>query len=106
LGLEQENIWIRMTGCPNGCARPYLGDLGFVGRTLNAYNVYVGGDFEGTRLNQLYAEMIPTDLLVATVGPLLVMYKEQRQPGERFGDFCYRVGVEALREFAADQASS
>jgi len=106
LGLEQEKIWIRMVGCPNGCVRPYLGDLGFVGRTLNAYNVYVGGDFEGTRLNQLYAEMIPTDLLVATVNPLLVMYKEQRQPGERFGDFCYRVGVEALREFAAGQAAS
>ena len=46
LGLEQEKIWIRMVGCPNGCARPYLGDLGFVGRSLNAYNVYVGGDFE------------------------------------------------------------
>ena len=102
LGLEQEKISIRMTGCPNGCARPYLGDLGFVGRTLNAYNVYVGGDFEGTRLNQLYAEMVPTDELVNTVVPLLAFYKETRRPGERFGDFCHRVGVEALRQFAAD----
>jgi len=106
LGLAQEKIWIRMTGCPNGCARPYLGDLGFVGRTLNAYNVYVGGDFEGTRLNQLYAEMIHTDQLVNTVVPLLIFYKENRLPGERFGDFCHRVGVEALREFAAAQVSS
>jgi sulfite reductase (ferredoxin) len=106
LGLEQEKIWIRMTGCPNGCARPYLGDLGFVGRTLNAYNVYVGGDFEGTRLNQLYADMIHTDQLVNTVVPLLIFYKENRLPGERFGDFCHRVGVEALREFAAAQVSS
>ena len=101
LGLEQEKIWIRMTGCPNGCTRPYLGDLGFVGRTLNAYNVYVGGDFEGTRLNQLYAEMIPTGQLVNVVLPLLVFYKEERQPGERFGDFCHRVGVDALSEFSA-----
>jgi len=105
LGLEQEKIWIRMTGCPNGCARPNLGDLGFVGRTLNAYNVYVGGDFEGTRLNKLYAEMVPKDQLVNTVVPLLAFYKEKRLPGERFGDFCHRVGLEALREFAAGYAS-
>ena len=102
LELEQEKISIRMTGCPNGCARPYLGDLGFVGRTLNAYNVYVGGDFEGTRLNQLYAEMVPTDELVNTVVPLLAVYKDARRPGERFGDFCHRVGVKYLRQFAAD----
>lgn len=98
LGLEDQRISIRMTGCPNGCTRPYVGDIGFVGRTLNAYVVYLGGDFEGTRLNQMYGDMVPKDKLAEAIVPILEYYKEQRQPGERFGDFCYRVRVERLRE--------
>ena len=97
LGLQDQRLSVRMTGCPNGCARPYLGDIGFVGRTLNFYNVYVGGDFEGTRLNRLYAEMVHKDRLVETLMPLLSFYQENRQPGESFGDFCHRVGIEELK---------
>lgn len=103
LGLQDEVLSIRMTGCPNGCARPYLGDIGFVGRTLNAYNIYIGGDFEGTRLNQAYAELVRKDKLVETLVPLFALFKAMREPGERFGDFCYRLGVEALREMAAQR---
>lgn len=98
LGLQQERISVRMTGCPNGCARPYVGDIGFVGRTLHYYNVYLGGDFQGTRLNQLYAEMVHQDKLVELLVPLLAFYKEERQPGEGFGDFCHRVGMETLQQ--------
>jgi len=98
LGLEKERISVRMTGCPNGCARPYVGDIGFVGRTLHYYNVYLGGDFEGTRLNQLYAEMVHQDKLVGVLLPLLAFYKEERQPGEGFGDFCHRLGIDALKQ--------
>jgi sulfite reductase (ferredoxin) len=97
LGLAEEPISIRMTGCPNGCARPYMGDIGLVGRSKNLYNVYVGGDQENTRMNSLYAADVSTDDLAATIQPLLVMWREERQPQERFGDFCHRVGIEHLR---------
>ena len=106
LGLQDEKMSIRMTGCPNGCVRPYLGDIGFVGRTLNAYNVYLGGDLEGTRLNWLYAEMVPTDKLVQTLVPPLELYKHRRQPSERFGDFCHRIGVDALLQMVPAAASA
>lgn len=98
LGLADEHISIRMTGCPNGCTRPYVGDIGFVGRTLNAYVIYLGGDFEGTRLNHEFADMVPTEKLVERVRPVLEHYKQERHSGERFGDFCERIGVDRLRE--------
>ena len=100
LGLEREEISIRMTGCPNGCARPYTAELAFVGRSLDKYNVYVGGSFEGTRLVQEYAEMVAGDDLVTMVKPLLEHWREARRSGERFGDFCHRVGLESLRDHA------
>lgn len=89
-----------MTGCPNGCARPYTAELAFVGRSLDKYNIYVGGAFEGTRLVSEYAQMVAGGDLAATVAPLLRLWRDQRDPGERFGDFCHRVGVERLREAA------
>ena len=101
LGLDQEEISVRMTGCPNGCARPYTAELAFVGKSLDKYNVYVGGSFEGTRLVTQYAEMVSGGELVSTVTPLLSFWKGARRPGERFGDFCHRVGIEGLREHAA-----
>jgi sulfite reductase (ferredoxin) len=93
LGLAGEKLSIRMTGCPNGCARPYLGDIGIVGRTLGKYNVYLGGDFTGTRLNTQFAELVPADELVATLRPLFASFKKERLPGEGFGDYCHRIGV-------------
>ncbi len=100
LGLSEEEISIRMTGCPNGCARPYTAELAFVGKSLDRYNVYVGGAFEGTRLVTAYAELVPGGDLLPTVVPLLRYWKDARQQDERFGDFCHRVGVERLRERA------
>jgi len=77
-----------------------VADLAFVGRSLDKYVVFVGGRSDGTRLNQEYADLVPGDELVSTVLPLFVHFKQARQNGETFGDFCHRVGVEALREFA------
>jgi sulfite reductase (ferredoxin) len=102
LGLGDERLSVRMTGCPNGCARPYLGDIGFVGRTPGKYQVYVGGDFEGTRLNALLADMVPVDDLAARLRPLFLLFREERQPGEGFGNFCHRAGIERLRPLVAD----
>jgi sulfite reductase (ferredoxin) len=99
LGLAGEQFSTRMSGCPNGCSRPYLGDLGFVGRTLNKYQVYIGGDFAGTRLGTVYADMVPLDKLAELVRPLFVAYRDGKQPGEGFGDFCHRVGVDKLPRF-------
>jgi sulfite reductase (ferredoxin) len=96
LGLVNEPLSVRMTGCPNGCARPYMGDIGFVGRTKDVYNVYIGGDLLNTRLNSLYAASIHTKDLAATVRPLLALWKEERLPAEHFGDYCSRVGLEYL----------
>jgi sulfite reductase (ferredoxin) len=96
LGMENEPLSVRMTGCPNGCARPYMGDIGLVGRTKDIYNVYVGGDMLNTRLNSLYAASVHIRDVVATVRPLLALWRDERIPGEAFGDFCYRVGLEYL----------
>ncbi|MGH7576602.1 MAG: NADPH-dependent assimilatory sulfite reductase hemoprotein subunit, partial [Longimicrobiales bacterium] len=86
----------RMTGCPNGCARPYTADLAFVGRSLDKYVVYVGGNMEGTRLAQAYADLVPRSQLVPTVRPLLERFRAERHPDERFGDFWDRVGADVL----------
>ena len=98
LGLGDERLSVRMTGCPNGCARPYMGDIGFVGRTKDAYSIFIGGDWENTRLNWLWADLVRLDQLAATVRPLLALWGEQRQPSETFGDFCHRLGHDRLRE--------
>ncbi len=103
LGVADAALTVRMTGCPNGCARPYTADLAFVGRSLNKYGVFVGGSMLGTRLGTLYADLIPRDRLVATVRPLLERYRDERADGERFGDFVHRVGLDAPR--AAVQAT-
>ena len=100
LGLSDEPVSVRMTGCPNGCARPYMGDIGFVGRTKDIYNVYVGGDRQNTRLNVLYAESVHLRDLAATVYPLLALWRDERRPEETFGDFCYRVGIDYLQASA------
>lgn len=103
LGLQDERLSVRMTGCPNGCARPYVADIGFVGRSGDRYVIYVGGRADGTRLNWEYADLVPLDELVSTVRPLLVYFREARRAGESFGDFCHRVGREALQAFAASR---
>lgn len=96
LGLTQEHLSVHMTGCPNGCARPYTPDLGFVGKTLGKYTIYVGGNVQGTRLGFIYRDLVPQAELVSAVVPLLRKYKAERRDGESFGDYCTRVGREGL----------
>ncbi len=97
LGLEHDRISYRMSGCPNGCSRPYLGDVGFVGTTLGKYDVYLGGDFIGTRLNELYARNVPIQTIPDLLRAPLEAFRAERRPEEGFGDWTHRVGVETLR---------
>ncbi|MBV9613927.1 MAG: NADPH-dependent assimilatory sulfite reductase hemoprotein subunit, partial [Ktedonobacteraceae bacterium] len=96
LSLGDEALSVRMTGCPNGCARPYMGDIGIVGRTKDIYNIYVGGDWANTRMNTLYASSVHAKNIVATLHPLLALWRDERLAGETFGDFCHRLGIEQL----------
>ena len=100
LGLQDERLTIRMTGCSFGCTRPYVADLAFVGMAPNQYTIYVGGRMDGSRLNLPFRELVAGEALVDAVLPLLAGYKRQRTAGERFGDFCARVGIDALRDLA------
>jgi sulfite reductase (ferredoxin) len=95
-GLEGERLSVRITGCPNGCARPYSGDIGIVGRMPGFYSLYVGGDFAGTRLNEALADKLPLSEIAAALDPLFGLFAGARTPGEGFGDFCHRLGHEAL----------
>lgn len=103
LGLLEERISLRLTGCPNGCARPYQGDIGVVGRAPGLYTLFVGGDLAGTRLNSPLADKVPLETIGATLAPLLTAWANQRAPAEGFGDFCARLGPEACRA-VTDQA--
>lgn len=104
LGLAEERISFRMSGCPNGCSRPYLGDVGFVGTTLGKYDVMLAGDFDGTRLNRLYAANVPIGEIPGLLGPMFVEFRSNRATGEGFGDWVDRVGLESLRERVAQPA--
>ena len=92
-GLRDDDIVIRMTGCPNGCGRPYLAEIGLVGRAPGLYNLYLGAAHDGTRLNKLYAQDVGKARIVELVEPLLIRYAKEREDGERFGDFVIRAGV-------------
>lgn len=92
-GLRQDSIVMRMTGCPNGCARPWLAEVAFVGKAYGAYNMYLGGGYHGQRLNKLYRSSIKEDEILALMKPLLKHYALEREDGEKFGDFCIRSGI-------------
>lgn len=95
-GLADVRIETRMTGCPNGCARPYVAELGIVGRTKTAYDVFVGGDPTGTRLAELLTESVPFTKLGDALGPLLDRFGQERIADEAFGDWAHRIGTSAL----------
>ncbi|MEZ6059144.1 MAG: NADPH-dependent assimilatory sulfite reductase hemoprotein subunit [Planctomycetaceae bacterium] len=97
LGLESQKIAVHMTGCPNGCGRPYTSDIGLVGKTAGKYTVFVGGNPEGTRLSFIYQDLVPQDEIVKTLTPLLEIYRSDRHNGECFGDFCARLGENSLK---------
>lgn len=93
VGLEPDAINIRITGCPNGCARPFLGEIGLTGKAIGKYNLYLGADFSGQRMNRLYRENIDVETILTELRPLFHAYREQRTVGEHFGDFLVRTGV-------------
>lgn len=101
-GLSQDDIVIRMTGCPNGCARPYLAEIGLVGKGPSRYNLYLGAAFDGSRLSKLYAEDLDHKDIIATLDPLFAAYAAGRQKGERFGDFAIRADHVAATTNGAD----
>lgn len=92
-GLRQDSIVMRMTGCPNGCARPWLAEVAFVGKAYGAYNMYLGGGYHGHRLNKLYRSSIQEEEILAILKPLFKRYALERREGERFGDFTIRIGM-------------
>jgi sulfite reductase (ferredoxin) len=111
LGLSEERFTVRMTGCPNGCARPYNADIGLVGRSATrnpdgtpgpgTYTIFLGGRTTGERLNVEYKDYVPIDRVVPELVPILTRFKAERTPGETFGDYCHRIGVEALASVEA-----
>ena len=101
-GLDGEKVAVHMTGCPNGCGRPYTPDIGLVGKARGKYTLYLGGNPEGTRLAFLYQDMVPQEELGARLSPLLARWKSERNDGESFGDFCHRTGKEELTPSTED----
>jgi sulfite reductase (ferredoxin) len=99
LGLEKEQFVVRMTGCPNGCARPYMAELGFVGSAPDTYQVWLGGSADQTRLAEPYTDRMSAHELESFLEPIFAYFKQDRKPEESFGDFCDRVGFDAIREF-------
>jgi sulfite reductase (NADPH) hemoprotein beta-component len=98
-GLREDAISLRITGCPNGCARPYLAEIGLVGRAPNKYALYLGASYNGTRLNRLVSPSVTIDDAVALVGPLIKRYALERSEGEGFGDYCDRAILPADATF-------
>ena len=94
-GLRHDAITIRMTGCPNGCARPFISEIGLVGRAPGKYNVYLGGGFAGQRLSKLYREGVAAEAIRPLLAPVISHYAKERNDGEHFGDFCIRAGYVA-----------
>jgi sulfite reductase (NADPH) hemoprotein beta-component len=94
-GLADDEITIRMTGCPNGCARPYMSEIGLVGRSPGLYNLYLGGAHDGSRLSKLHAKDVDGDAIVASLKSVFAAYATDRQDNESFGDFVIRAGIVA-----------
>src|ERR1044071_4513505 len=90
VGLKDQEIVVRMTGCPNGCARPYMAEIAFVGKSPGKYQLYLGGNEACTRLNRVYKESVKMEDITAELRPLLARFAQERTPGERFGDWCQR----------------
>lgn len=109
LGLADKQFTVRMTGCPNGCARPYNADIGIVGRSVDGktgegkYTIFVGGNLIGTRMNAVYKDLVPMSRIVSELRSLLLYYKQTQRDDETLGDFCDRIGIEELLRFNNEQ---
>jgi sulfite reductase (ferredoxin) len=106
MGLAEEKFTLRMTGCPNGCARPYNPDIGLVGRAKNKYTLFVGGTRLGNRLAFIHRDMVSSENVVPLIVKLFEFFKTDRQQDETFGDFCNRQGNETLLAFTDSTASN
>ena len=102
LGLESEAYTVRMTGCPNGCVRPYQSDIGLVGRSGDKYVLFLGGRLEGDRLNFPVKDLVGRADIAKTLRTIFIEYKASREEKESFGDFCNRLGQERLKEMLAN----
>lgn len=100
LGLASEAFTLRMTGCPNACARPYNSDIGIVGRTAGKYTMFLGGRLLGDRLNEKYKDTVPFEELTREITAVLACFKTERDNGETLGDFCHRKGLDGVRSWA------
>ncbi len=106
LGLADERISVHMTGCPNGCARPFTPDIGLVGKAAGEkYTVYLGGNVQGTRLAYIFKDMVTKDDIVPTLAPVFERFKLERMSGESFGDFCHRLGKAELAPAEVEEAA-
>ncbi len=103
LGLADEEFTVRMTGCPNGCARPYNPDIGLVGKAKGKYTVFLGGALLGNRLNFLYKDLVPEEAVVPELTLVFAYFKQDRQGPETFGDFCHRKGKDDLLAWTDSQ---
>ena len=103
LDMADEHLVIRMTGCPNGCVRPYLAELGFVGSAPGTYQVWLGGTPDGTKLAQPYVQKLKIENLEAFLEPIFVYFQAHRELKESFGAFCNRIGFEVLRRQQQEQ---
>ena len=106
LGLSSDAFTVRMTGCPNGCARPYNADIGLVGKAKGRYTVFLGGARLGNRLNFIYKDLIPEEEIVPLLTPVFACFAQDRQADESFGDFCHRIGKDDLAAWADQQSSA
>ncbi|MBW4440053.1 MAG: sulfite reductase, ferredoxin dependent [Plectolyngbya sp. WJT66-NPBG17] len=99
VGLPNESFIVRMTGCPNGCARPYLAELAFVGNGPNTYQVWMGAAPNQTRLAKVFLEKMNMDDLETVFEPVFILFKKERKPSESFGDFCDRLSLDTIHQF-------
>ena len=105
-GLREMPLSLRITGCPNGCARPYLAEIGLIGKAPGRYNLYLGGDARGQRLNVLYRENIDEPTILAALDEAFGRYAAERRPDERFGDYTWRAGLVSGRASTPEAARS
>jgi sulfite reductase (ferredoxin) len=105
VGLPEDVVHLRTSGCPNGCSRPYTAEIGIVGASVDMYSIYLGASNLGTRIGALFAQNVKRRDIAPLLRPVFALYKDTRHAGESFGDFCHRAGMDALREAMAEVAA-
>ncbi len=105
IGLREDLVHLRTSGCPNGCSRPYTAEIGIVGASVDMYTIYLGASPLGTRLGAVFAQNVKRHDIAPRLRPVIEYYKDARRPGEGFGDFCHRLGIPALQEIALAAAA-